>query len=166
MSPLNLNFDNRLYKDQIRAAVDEIIELQAKAFRMTPNDAKRVQELERTKKYYEEKLKGGVIDKLMAQPYKKGLSQTELENAIKGREKFAKEAVDRYSVSSAREGIERLYLSDEVAHFMPLLNEDDWADHALKLLLKKAANHPDNVSYISINPVEWEHMLRGNKPGS
>ena len=165
LSPLNLNFDNRLYKDQIRAAVDEIIELQAKAFRMTPNEAKRVQELERTKKYYEEKLKGGVIDKLMAQPYKKGLSQTELENAMKGREEFAKEAVDRYSVSSAREGIERLYLSDEVAHFMPLLNEDDWADHALKLLLKKAANHPDNVNYISINPVEWEHMLRGNSPG-
>lgn len=163
ISPVNPDFDGRLYKDQIRAALDEQIEINQKAFRITPNDEKRYRELENTKKVFNNKIKTSVIDRLKRQPFKVGLKGKELEEAVKERQDF----ITRYELDnvdpSPRDAIENLYLQNDVANFMPLKEGDDWANDALKKMLKNAAEL--DADYVSINPTEYVHHLRGYTTG-
>ena len=163
ISPVNSDFDGRLYKDQIRAALDEQMSINEKAFRITPDDERKYRDLENVKKVFNDKVTKSTIEKLKNQPFKKGLKGRALEEAVQARTEF----INKFELDNVnptpKEAIEKLYLQDDVAHFMPLKEADDWSNDALKRMLRNAAEL--DADYVSINPTEYVHHLRGYNTG-
>jgi len=163
ISPVNSDFDGRLYKDQIRAALDEQISINEKAFRITPDDERKYRDLENVKKVFNDKVAKSTIEKLKRQPFKKGLKGRALEEAVQART----ELINKFELDNVnptpQQAIEKLYLQDDVAHFMPLKEADDWSNDALKRMLRNAAEL--DADYVSINPTEYVHHLRGYNTG-
>jgi|TARA_X000001382_G_scaffold8407_1_gene6111 hypothetical protein len=159
ISPVNSDFDGRLYKDQIRAALDEQISINEKAFRITPDDERKYRDLENVKKVFNDKVAKSTIEKLKRQPFKKGLKGRALEEAVEARTDLIKRFELDNVNPTPQQAIEKLYLQDDVAHFMPLKEADDWSNDALKRMLRNAADL--DADYISINPTEYVHHLRG-----
>ena len=163
ISPVNSDFDGRLYKDQIRAALDEQMSINEKAFRITPDDERKYRDLENVKKVFNDKVTKSTIEKLKNQPFKKGLKGKALEAAVEARTEFIKRFELDNVNPTPKQAIEKLYLQDDVAHFMPLKEADDWSNDALKRMLRNAAEL--DADYVSINPSEYVHHLRGYRTG-
>lgn len=117
------------------------------------------------KKFAAEVFKLDVLADKMKKISDKGINMTEKDRIdfYKFREEF-NELRDKTVNLSNIVNLSKKFVDDGKAPYMPFLDRSSWGDHAVKHVLKEAANK--NMNWLAINPIERLHVAKRESTGT